>query len=67
MAKGKTENLEATEDVKDEKIEEKKVFKARAKQCIKYSGKHIKIDEEFEVKECNLEELRKYAEIEEGE
>ncbi|MBU5227848.1 hypothetical protein KQI36_14530 [Clostridium senegalense] len=63
MAKGKTENLEATENIQDENVEEK-VFKARAKQCIKYSGKHIKIDEEFDVKECDLEELRKYAEIE---
>lgn len=67
MAKGKTENLEATENIKDENVEEKKVFKARAKQCIKYAGQHIKINEEFEVKECDLEELRKYAEIEEGE
>ncbi|EQB3099734.1 DUF7210 family protein [Clostridium botulinum] len=67
MAKAKTENLEATENVKDENMEEEKVFKAKAMQCIKYAGKHIKVDEEFEVKECDLEELRKYAEIEEGE
>lgn len=45
----------------------KKTFKAKAKQYIKYGGKHIKIDEEFEVKECDLGELKKYAEIEEGE
>lgn len=67
MAKAKTENLEAIENVQDENVEEKKVFKAIAKQCIKYCGKHIKIDEEFEVEECDLKELRKYAEIEEGE
>ncbi|EPS50147.1 hypothetical protein CFSAN002368_14783 [Clostridium botulinum A1 str. CFSAN002368] len=45
----------------------RKNLKAKAKQYIKYGGKHIKIDEEFEVKECDLGELRKYAEIEEGE
>ncbi|NFC27834.1 hypothetical protein EXM98_04075 [Clostridium botulinum] len=56
-----------TENVQDENVEEKKVFKAKAKQCIKYGGKHIKVNEDFEVKECDLEELRKYAEIEEGE
>ncbi|APQ75525.1 hypothetical protein [Clostridium botulinum] len=63
MAKSKEENIDIMED---EKVEEK-TFKAKAKQYIKYGGKHIKIDEEFEVKECDLEELRKYAEIEEGE
>lgn len=67
MAKAKVENLEDIENVQDENAEEKKAFKARAKQCIKYGGKHIKIDEEFEAKECDLEELRKCAEIEEGE
>lgn len=67
MDKAKTENLEATENVKDENVEEEKVSKAKAKQYIKYGGKHIKIGEEFEVKECDLKELRKYAEIEEGE
>ncbi|WP_061310213.1 hypothetical protein [Clostridium botulinum] len=60
MAKSKEENIDAMED---EKVEEK-TLKAKAKQYIKYGGKHIKIDEEFEVKECDLEELRKYAEIE---
>ncbi|ACQ54463.1 hypothetical protein HYH82_06720 [Clostridium botulinum] len=67
MTKVKTENVEATESIQDENVEEKKVFKAKAKQYIKYGGKHIKVDEDFEVKECDLEELRKYAEIEEGE
>ncbi|HDK7138935.1 hypothetical protein FDB72_10400 [Clostridium botulinum] len=63
MAKSKEENIYVMED---EKVEEK-IFKAKAKQYIKYAGTHIKIDEEFQVKECDLEELRKYAEIEEGE
>ncbi|QDY32673.1 hypothetical protein [Clostridium sporogenes] len=63
MAKSKEESIDVMED---EKVEEK-TFKAKAKQYIKYRGKHIKIDEEFEFKECDLEELRKYAEIEEGE
>ncbi|CAL83892.1 hypothetical protein FDF29_06515 [Clostridium botulinum] len=76
MAKSKEEpkketteitDLEATENGQDENVEEKKVFKAKAKQYIKYGGKHIKVDEDFEVKECDLEELRKYAEIEEDE
>ncbi|KOR24193.1 hypothetical protein [Clostridium sp. L74] len=56
-----------TKNVEDESVDEKKVFKAKAKQYIKYGGKHIKINEEFEVKECDLGELKKYAEIEEGE
>ncbi|OPD33699.1 hypothetical protein AL714_17880 [Clostridium botulinum] len=60
MAKSKEENIDAMEEGK---IKEK-TFKAKAKQYIKYEGKHIKADEEFEVKECDLEELKKYAKIE---
>ncbi|MET7041027.1 hypothetical protein WBZ18_03390 [Clostridium botulinum] len=63
MVKSKEENIDA---MGDEKVEQK-TFKAKANQYIKYDGKHMKIDEEFQVKECDLEELRKYAEIEEGE
>ena len=51
---------------KEENTKEKN-FKAKAKRYIKYLGKHIKKDEEFEVKEGDIEELRNYAEIEEGE
>lgn len=66
MAKNKGENLEATDN--GENVNgENKTFKAIARQHIKYGGKHIKVDEEFEVKEDDVEELRKYAYIEEGE
>lgn len=41
-----------------------KTFNAVAKQFIKYGGKHLKTGDKFQVKESDVEELSKYAEIE---
>lgn len=41
-----------------------RTFKAKARQFIKYGGEHLKEDQEFEVKESDVEELSKYADIE---
>ena len=51
MAKKDTNTIERT-------------FKAKTMQFIKYGGEHLKEGEEFEVKESDVEELSKYAEIE---
>ena len=48
----------------DKASTEEKTFKATAKQFIKYDGKFIKIEEEFQVKESDVKELSNYAEIE---
>lgn len=41
-----------------------KTFNAVAKQFIKYDGEHLKAGDKFLVKESDVEELSKYAEIE---
>jgi len=41
-----------------------KTFNAVAKQFIKYDGEHLKAGDKFQVKESDVEELSKYAEIE---
>ncbi|MFL0197279.1 hypothetical protein ACJDU8_17190 [Clostridium sp. WILCCON 0269] len=41
-----------------------RMFKAKARQFIKYGGEHLKEGEEFEVKESDVTELSKYADIE---
>lgn len=41
-----------------------KTFNAVAKQFIKYDGQHLKAGAKFQVKESDVEELSKYAEIE---
>lgn len=41
-----------------------KTFNAVAKQFIKYNGEHLKAGDKFEVKESDIKELSKYAEIE---
>lgn len=42
----------------------KKTFNAVAKQFIKYGGEYLKAGGKFQVKESDVEELSKYAEIE---
>lgn len=40
-----------------------KSYKAVARQFIKYGGKFIKAEEEFQVKESDVKELKVYADI----
>lgn len=42
----------------------KKTFNAVAKQFIKYGGEYLKAEGKFQVKESDVQELSKYAEIE---
>lgn len=41
-----------------------KTFNAVAKQFIKYNGEHLKAGDKFQIKESDVEELSKHAEIE---
>lgn len=41
-----------------------KTFKAKARQFIKYNGEHLKEGQEFDVRESDVAELGKYADIE---
>lgn len=48
----------------DKTTTNEKTFKAIARQFIKYDGEFIKSEEEFQVKESDVDELKVYAEIE---
>lgn len=79
MAKAKKDETEAIDNVDETEVivdriesaetsnDELNVYKAIARQHIKYEGKPIKAGEVFEIKESDLDELRQYAELEEGE
>ncbi|MCH3962991.1 MAG: hypothetical protein LKE46_01835 [Clostridium sp.] len=41
-----------------------KTFKAKARQFIKYNGEYLKEGQEFDVKESDVTELGRYADIE---
>ncbi|WP_446897435.1 DUF7210 family protein [Clostridium sp. LBM24168] len=41
-----------------------KTFKAKARRFIKYNGEHLKEGQEFDIRESDVAELSKYADIE---
>ncbi len=44
---------------------EGKQYKGTARQCIKYSGQFLNIGDKFYIAEKDVEELKRYADIEE--